>query len=466
MSTRAVVYTRISRDRVGAGLGVDRQEQDCRELAARLGWTVGGVYRDNDLSAYSGKPRPGYLALLDDVRTGRADAVLAWHTDRLHRSPTELEEYISACDPRGVPTHCVKAGPLDLATPSGRLVARQLGAVARYEVEHMVERQQRAKQQAVSEGKWLGGRRPYGYEADGITVRPAEADEVLRASRAVLSGASLRSIAADLNARGLVTSTGKPWRQDTVRKVLLRMRNAGLMEHQGKEKGAAGWPAIVPEDVWRGVAAMLTDPTRRTQLSSVRRWMGSGLYLCHCGALVRSHSNSPGRASGHVAYACTAKKHLTRKASEVDDLVSELVIEWLGRPAAAEVLVDDGPRDTGADRDQAAILRARLDELASLYATGDLNASQLRTASGLLQRQLTEAEGRIADAVRSSVLAGLVGQDDPAGVWAALDIDRRRAVIDRLMTVTLLPSRKGRRAGWQPGQSYFDPASVRVDWKV
>jgi site-specific DNA recombinase len=467
MSARAAVYARISRDRVGAGLGVDRQEQDCRALAAQLGWSITVVRADNDISAYSGKPRPGYLALLDDIRAGRIDAVLAWHTDRLHRSPIELETYIAACDQHGVPTHCVKAGALDLATPSGRLVARQLGAVARYEVEHMIERQRRAKEQTAADGKWLGGRRPYGYEADGVTIRTSEAAEVLRASRSVLSGTSLRSIAADLNARELVTSTGKPWRQDTVRKVLLRPRNAGLMEHRGKVVGEASWPAIVPEELWRGVVAVLTDPVRRTQFSSVRRWMGSGLYVCHCGALVRSYSNGTGRDWSHVAYACTSGvKHLTRKADEVDDLVTEFLIERLRRPGAAEVLDGPAAQDTSDDRVQVAALRARLDELAALFAAGDLNASQLRTASALLQRQLTEAESRIADSSRTQVLVGLVDQADPAAAWAGLDIDRRRAVIHHLMTVTLLPSGKGRRKGWKPGESYFDPSTVRIDWKV
>jgi DNA invertase Pin-like site-specific DNA recombinase len=48
---RAAVYVRISSDRVGAGLGVARQEEDCRGLYDRLGWQVARVYSDNDVSA-------------------------------------------------------------------------------------------------------------------------------------------------------------------------------------------------------------------------------------------------------------------------------------------------------------------------------------------------------------------------------------------------------------------------------
>lgn len=58
---RAATYTRISRDEEGLGLGVARQEQDCRALAERQGWqVVEPIYCDNDISAStrSRKPRP------------------------------------------------------------------------------------------------------------------------------------------------------------------------------------------------------------------------------------------------------------------------------------------------------------------------------------------------------------------------------------------------------------------------
>jgi DNA invertase Pin-like site-specific DNA recombinase len=64
---RALIYCRISQDREGAGLGVDRQRKDCEGLARRLGWQVVTVHTDNDASAYSGKVRTGYRALLDDL---------------------------------------------------------------------------------------------------------------------------------------------------------------------------------------------------------------------------------------------------------------------------------------------------------------------------------------------------------------------------------------------------------------
>jgi DNA invertase Pin-like site-specific DNA recombinase len=70
--------------------------------------------------------------LLREVGAGEIEGVLAWHTDRLHRSPVALEAYVTACETRGVITHTVKAGQIDLSTASVLIVARILGATARH----------------------------------------------------------------------------------------------------------------------------------------------------------------------------------------------------------------------------------------------------------------------------------------------------------------------------------------------
>ena len=80
----------------------------------------------------------------------------------------------------------------------------------------------------------------------------------------------------------------------------------------------------------------------------------------------------------------------------------------------------------------------------------------------MLRREQAKVQAELAATGRHQVLAGVADAPDPAQVWGRLDLDRRRAVIDVLVQVAVLPARKGRRAGWRPGESYFDPASVRI----
>src|SRR3712207_2340361 len=99
---RVATYCRISDDREGKALGVQRQREDCERLVEARGWALTGRYVDNDLSAYSGKSRPGYSELLAAVRAGAVDGIVAWHPDRLHRSPKELEIFLEVVEQHGV----------------------------------------------------------------------------------------------------------------------------------------------------------------------------------------------------------------------------------------------------------------------------------------------------------------------------------------------------------------------------
>ncbi|MGH3820493.1 MAG: recombinase family protein, partial [Pseudonocardiaceae bacterium] len=90
---------------------------------------VAEVYVDNDVSAYSGKPRP------------------AWQ---------QLEDVIDLADKHGIELATV-TGEVDLSNPTGRLVARMLGAAARHEAEHKAQRQKRQRRQAAEAAGWPVG---------------------------------------------------------------------------------------------------------------------------------------------------------------------------------------------------------------------------------------------------------------------------------------------------------------------
>jgi len=466
VTRRAAIYCRISKDREGAGLGVDRQELDCRALAARLGWDIVAVHTDNDLSAFSGKRRPGYEALLDELRSGHADAVITWHLDRLHRSPVELEGYIAACSDGGrdIPTHCVMAGPLDLTTATGRMHARISGAVARHEVEHMIERQKRAKAQAAADGKWRGGVRPFGYMSDGVTPEPTEAAIVREMTERVLLGESLNSLTRELNERGVRTSTGGPWQYTTLRRLIMRHRNAGIVEHNGQEIADAAWPPIVNRDTWRAARALMTDPSRRTPRTMRERFLGSGLFVCGVCNDGTTMLTATTMGSGHrqqPSYRCRAGSHLTRMAVPVDDYVSAVVIERLGQPDARLLVRPERAVDVPALQDRSNALRGRLDELGTLYGAGSIDARQLATGSATIRAQLDQIETGLAAAVAGSPLAGFLDADNVREAWDAATVGRRKAIIRELMTVTILKAPRGR----QPDGSYFDPSYIQIEWR-
>lgn len=459
------LYERISSDREGRELGVTRQDEDGRKLAERLNATVFDVYRDNDIGASTRtrKQRPEYKRLLADARAGRIVGIIAYTSGRLTRRPREHEDLIELAEQVGTRYYYVASPSFDLNTAAGRRVARILAANDAGEAEDIAERVERARMQAAAEGRWHGGRRPYGYQADGVTVVPAEAAVIAEATDAILAGASVRGFADELNRRGVPSTTGMQWTGTTLRHMLMRARNAGLRTHRGEIVGPAVWPAVVSETAWRAMARMLTDNSRYGSLPGPRRWMGSGLYRCwSCEETVQVSSGGRDRKS--TGYVCPG--HIYRSAANVDEYVSAVVVERLSRNDAAALLTPTVPEvDVAALRSEALALRQRLDELAQLYGEGVLDLRQLRSGTETARARLDEIEARLAESVAASPIAGLVGVDDVADRWAALDLSRRRAVVDALMTVTLMPARRGKPAGWRAGQPYFDPNGVDIRWR-
>lgn len=458
---RAAIYVRISNDKAGAGLGVQRQEADCRALAARLGWAVAEVISDNDLSAYDRrKPRPGYRRLLAGLKSGEFTAVLAWHADRLHRRTADLDEFITVIESAGARVATVQGGDLDLSSPDGRMTARLLATIAQREIEHGHERMRRAKAQAAASGQWRGGRRPYGYEADGVTVREDEAEVIRYAAAQILAGRSMRALAAEVSAQGARTTTGKPFIGTTLRTVLLRPRNAGLIDHKGEEVGAASWPPILEEDTWRAVVGILRDPARVKYTGDGSPNMLTGVAKCGtCGLPVQA-----GKSRELTVYRCpTDQRHVARSRDLTDETVRSVVVELLRRPdALRRMLAPQEGTDLEALRAEVAALTARLDQLGLDYADGLLNATQVRTATERLTSRLEEAREALAAAAASTGFEDLASAPDPGELFLESPVDRQRTIVRALVDVTVLPSPRGRPAGWVPGTPYFRPETIRI----
>jgi DNA invertase Pin-like site-specific DNA recombinase len=459
---RAAVYLRQSKDFNGTGLAVARQREDCLKLCTDRAWTP-SEYVDNDISAYSGKRRPAYERMLDDIKAGKLDAVVAWDLDRLHRRPIELEHFMELADQHRLALATV-SGDTDLATDNGRLFARIKGAVARAESERKSTRQKRQALQAAELGKPQKGPRPFGYEADMVTIREPEARALRAAYASLLGGGTLVGIGRDLAAAGFGTTTGRPYHHSTVRVILQNPRNAGLRAYRHEIIGPGLWPAIVDEDTFSAACTLLSDPSRRInyRLGTARRWLLGGLAFCgRCddGTTVRVNYRGRPKPDGEPirVYRCREHSHLSRVADWCDWRVSERVIARLSRDDARDLLVDDDREDLADLRADESAVRLRLDQLAEAFADGGISAAQLKAGSERLRVRLVDLQSRMVHIDRAPILADLVTSSNVRGTWHDVGLDRQRAVVDLLYTVTLLPR--------PPGSQPAPLESVRMEPK-
>lgn len=449
---RAAKYRRISEDREGLELGVNRQDEDLDELGNRRGLIWAGDYVDNDAGAStrSTKRRPRYEQMLRDARAGKFDVIAAYTTGRVTRRPREFEDLIDLAQDYGIEFMYIRSPEFDLRTAQGRRIARMLAAQDAGEAEEIAERVQRDVLRRARQGEFHGGPKGYGVTADGRSLVKAEAAEIRRWCAHVMARGSLHGICTDLANRGVVSPTGKSWRTPVVRRIVMSPRIAGLRFVRGVEYKAPN-PQIVPVATWRAVVRLLEDPARKTNhRGTARRHLGTGLFIClRCQVTLNTGYN----VYHELIYKCLTCWRSWR-AMPINDYVDEVVAESLTQEDARERLLpkrDDDGVDFEALSAESTAIGENMAELSVQFGLAK-GATRDALKAGLAagEARLAEINSIVADVDRHGPLAAVLLADDPVAAWRGLeDLSRRQALVRALMTVELdapLRGRPGRRS--------------------
>ena len=468
---KTAIYARISHADEGDTLGVERQIADCQLEAERRGWEIVATYIDNNVSASRSKVRPEFQRMVKAIEAGMIEAVTVWDVDRLTRSPRELEDIIDLADRKGLSLASV-GGEIDLGTPQGRMTARIKGTVARHEVEQSGRRVRRKLEELALAGKPVG-KVAFGFkrvqDVDERGRRIGVRDEIDEAkavivremAQRVLAGESITSIARDLNSRNVSTAEPGTWHTSSISRLLVRPSLAGLRSHNGVIVSENPELAIISKETHERLVALISDPSRRSNKGGPRfRYLLSGIAECgKCGGKVRRANRTYGTAQKRPsAYICGTCHGVARNQKLVDELVESVIVEFLSKPEAKTLLNTGSPAVVSDSRRQVEEIKAKLAIAADQFADDILTADQLRRVTEKLRPELEKHEAMIQ--------ANLPGVDlhDVAGIdagdrWQKLPLDVRRQVVEKLVTVTILPTPSGEK-----GSQGFNPEFVRITW--
>jgi site-specific DNA recombinase len=447
---RAGVYARISSDREADGLGVGRQMEDCVRLAERKGWRVVERYVDDDLSAWSGQRRPAYARLLADLRAGTVNGLLVYDLDRLHRQPSELESFIGLCQDLGLTNVASVSGDIDLTSADGQFHARIVGAVHKKSSDDASRRIRRKHLEIAAEGGVSGGgSRPYGYEVDKVTVRPAEAAVVAECAQRLLAGEPVRSIAQDLNERGIPAAGGGEWSPQSLRRILASPRISGQRAHHGEIVATAAWPGLISAEDGAKLRALLANPERRTN-KAARRYLLGGLLVCgHCGERLVARP----RTGGKRRYACAkgvgfsgcGKTYIN--ADEVERFVTEAVLHRVDSRDLQRATERRQRQAPDAERwlKEAEAAEQQLEELADAYGQREITIGEWKAARKPIEQRLSAARRELAKVTHGGLLESYVGHSDRLRAdWDGLDLSQQHAIVAGVIDcVRVGPARKG-----------------------
>ncbi|MGY1710859.1 recombinase family protein [Geodermatophilus sp. SYSU D00758] len=441
---RVLIYTRISKDDTGEGQSNDRQEAACRAIAEARGWEVVGHEADISYSAYSGKNRPGWDRVVEAMRSGTVDVVMAWAIDRVTRSTAEFIEIAKICRDTGVGI-TTATGDVDLSTDMGKAIGTIMSVIAELEVERKASRQRLANQQRAAQGKpWSSGWRAFGYELDG-TVISAEANLIRKAADDVLAGASLRSIVSEWKALGVSTPRSAKgvdgWTHNGLRKILLNPRNAGLATYKGEVIGHGAWEPIISPETHALLVAKLTDPSRlRRRESRGRKALNLLTGIARC-AVCEEPVNAGSGYKGRLIYQC-GNYHISTPRDEADQLVRTTIVTTMliTRPGLLMPLPERGMPSKLWEELQA--IQERMNAVATSFASGVLNETAMIAASKALQEQRSDIERQIAEA---EVATNVPTSMEQVRHFESLTLDEQRALLAKVARIKLHPRGRGKK---------------------
>ena len=472
--TRVALYGRISEDKSGEAVGVDRQLGDGEKLARGNGWDVVASLSDNDISALKGRHRPGYSELMRLAAEQKIDRIICWQMSRLWRNRRERAEAIETLAKARVSVTVVKGQDLELETAYGRGIAGLLGEFDTWESEVKSERVTAAAADRAAKGNPAGGL-GYGWTKVGVhtyVVDDEQAEVVRDITRRLTAGESLRAVTEDLNVRGIPAPNSASWGKTSVKKLALRESNAGLrVHHRGRptERLYDGtWPALVAREEWERVTARLTVPERRTNATVARpgartHLLTWGIGECGvCGGRLRAATKQGKYGKPMVLYVCDDKGCVGRNEAKVDDLVEKTAVLQLSRPDWLGWLAGDEDESRRLSK-AIAKLQTQVDDAADRFADGKWTATQVdRVNERLLPKieELRAQQRRTLSTLDMSVLGDMIGPK-ASEAWAKLgdDVTRKRAVLEAMGTRVVVnkTSRRG---------PVFNPDDVDVEFGV
>lgn len=207
----AVAYVRVSTDE--QHLGPAAQRAAIEQWAAREGVVVVAWHTDAGVSGGASiASRPALLAALADLAVHGAGVLVVAKRDRLARDVMNaaiIEKMVADASARVVST----AGEgTDGDDPAAMLLRRMVDAFAEYERALIAARTKAALAVKKSRGERTGTC-PYGFTADAdgrLVADPAEQSILARVREARARGLTIRAIADELRAAGIVSRQGKP----------------------------------------------------------------------------------------------------------------------------------------------------------------------------------------------------------------------------------------------------------------
>ena len=313
----AGIYIRAStEDPAREGFSLGEQEEKLRELCKYKDYDIFKVYKDAGISAKDMQHRPAFQQMLEDMKAGKINYIVAYKLDRVTRSIKDLETLISTLEKY----HCFlicERDDVNTSTANGRFFVRMLTVLSQLEIEIVSERTKFGLNGAIKAGH-LSGHCPLGYyrgKDKSLKVDNSTKDIIIRIFEMYLEGKSYQKISNIFNEEKVLYPEKKHWKDSTIEKIINNRIYVGDFEKYKKDKETELFMDVVPPIISRA----MWDEVQMQKEKNQKVFCRDRVYIffqklrCPSCNSIMTCKGSGGQKKKYIYYHCSNCKLYYRK---------------------------------------------------------------------------------------------------------------------------------------------------------
>ena len=305
----AGIYIRVSTfDQAREGFSLREQEERLKEFCKFKRYNIYKVYQDAGISAKNDK-RPAYQEMIEDVKKGNINVIVALKLDRLTRSVYDIEKLMKFVNDYECDIDCM-ADESNTTTSNGRMVMRIMTSVSQNEIEKCSERTKFGMAGAIKNGH-IPNRTGLGFKRKNkkLVPDPLTKDIIVRIFDLYLEGKSHQAIANIYNKEKILGKTN--WYDSTIQKILSNELYKGDYVNGKRTKHPTYYEnviePIVSKEKW--------ESCQYQKLRNARHYERTATYLftnklkcSKCGNFLGGHATAKTNSKKYYYYKCNTCK--------------------------------------------------------------------------------------------------------------------------------------------------------------
>ena len=305
----AGIYIRVSTfDQAREGFSLREQEERLKEFCKFKRYNIYKVYQDAGISAKNDK-RPAYQEMIEDVKKGNINVIVALKLDRLTRSVYDIEKLMKFVNDYECDVDCM-ADESNTTTSNARMVMRIMTSVSQNEIEKCSERTKFGMAGVIKNGH-IPNRTGLGFKRKNkkLVPDPLTKDIIVRIFDLYLEGKSHQAIANIYNKEKVLGKTN--WYDSTIQKILSNELYKGDYVNGKRTKHPTYYEnviePIVSKEKW--------ESCQYQKLRNARHYERTATYLftnklkcSKCGNFLGGHATTKTNAKKYYYYKCNTCK--------------------------------------------------------------------------------------------------------------------------------------------------------------